>query len=195
MDFSGIKEGQASEPGNESDEEKLVFHYSREERLKNAPELVQKYYSGELLTTKRGLFRALLSTKGNRMMFFVLVVAVAVVFFLGFFGPSKSESLINGIPASLSAFSVEDTIYTSLKLEPPSKKYRKNFESPCKVSADFFAYDADNQQLFSRNIDEIYKGEEMFLRTTFTDYDIFNVAVDVKIGGEEKRLSCRVEKH
>ena len=60
MDFSGIKEGQASEPGNESDEEKLVFHYSREERLKNAPELVQKYYSGELLTTKRGLFRALL---------------------------------------------------------------------------------------------------------------------------------------
>ena len=108
---------------------------------------------------------------------------------------ASSLALAAASPASLSAFSVEDTIYTSLKLEPPSKKYRKNFESPCKVSAVFFAYDADNQQLFSRNLGEIYKGEEMFLRTTFTDYDIFNVAVDVKIGGEEKRLSCRVEKH
>ena len=202
MDFSGIQEG-CEDPNGQKDgqnyggsgEEKLVFHYSREERLKNAPELVKKYYFGELLTTKRGLFRVLFSTKGNRMMFFALVAAVAVVFFLGFFGPAKNESLISGIPASVSAFSIEDTVYTSLKLEKPSKKKDVNFDSPCQVSAVFYAYDADNQQLFSENLSELYKDDEMFLRTTFTDYDIFNIAVDVKIGDEEKRLSCRVEKH
>ena len=37
-------------------ENELNFRYSREERLKNAPEIVKKYYAGELPTAPKGFF-------------------------------------------------------------------------------------------------------------------------------------------
>lgn len=189
MDFRNIEEGHAD------GEEKPVFHYSREERIKNAPEIVRKYYSGEF-GQKRGFFRVLVATKANRMIFFCLAAAIIVTGFMGFFGPSKDSSLVSGVPVKLSAFSVEDTIYVSLKLDEPVKKAREKYkDGAAKVLAVFDAYDADSQRLFSKEISEIYEGREMFLRTTFRDYDIFNINADVKIGEETKRLSCQVEKH
>lgn len=191
MDFRNIDEGHAD------GEEKPVFHYNREERIKNAPEIVKKYYSGEM-NQKRGLFRVLVATKGNRMLLFCLAAAFIITGFMGFFGPTKNSSLVSGVPANLSAFSVEDTIYVSLKLSEPVKKARENYKSAAKVHAVFDAYDADNQKLFTNEIDDVYEGSELFLRTTFRDYDIFNIVASVKIGGEdsdEKNLSCKVEKH
>lgn len=189
MDFRNIEEGRAD------GEEKPVFHYSREERIKNAPEIVRKYYSGEL-NQKRGIFRVLVATRANRMIFFCLAVAIIVTGFMGFFGPSKNSALVSGVPAKLTAFSVEDTVYVSLKLDEPARKSREKYDgTAAKVLSVFDAYDADSQKLFSKEISEIYEGREMFLRTTFRDYDIFNIDADVEIGGETKRLSCQVEKH
>lgn len=188
MDFRNIDEGHAD------GEEKLVFHYSHDERIKNAPEIVKKYYSGEL-QKKRGFFRVLVATPGNRMLLFCLVAAVIVTGFIGFFGPSKNSSLVSGVPSELSAFSMGDVIYASVKLEKPIKKFQEKYKSPTPVNAVFNVLDAGNQILLTKENDEIYNGEELFLRTSFQDYDIFKVTVDVTIGGETKTLSCQVEKH
>lgn len=191
MDFRNIDEGHAD------GEENPVFHYNREKRIKNAPEIVKKYYSGEM-SQKRGIFRVLVATKGNRMLLFCLAAAFIITGFMRFFGPTKNSALVTGVPANLSAFSVEDTIYVSLKLSEPAKKFRDQYESAAKVHAVFDAYDADSQKLFTNEIDDVYEGSELFLRTTFRDYDIFNIVASVKIGGEdsdEKNLSCKVEKH
>lgn len=191
MDFRNIDEGHAD------GEEKPFFHYNREERIKNAPEIVKKYYSGEM-SQRRGLFRVLVATKGNRMILFCLAAAFIITGFMGFFGPTKNSALVSGVPVVLSAFSVEDTIYVSLKLSEPAKKFRKQYESAAIVHVVFDAYDADSQKLFTNEIDDVYEGGELFLRTTFRDYDILNVVASVKIGGEdsdEKNLSCKVEKH
>lgn len=111
MDFRNIDEGY-----NDNPEENLVFHYNREERLKKAPKIVQDYHSGKLTAYKPGLFKALVSTKSNRMIFFALIICLAVVIFTGLFNKPEKNSL-NGIGVSVSAMSFDETVYVSLKFE------------------------------------------------------------------------------
>ena len=66
MDFDKIQEGRSD------DKQELHFFYNREERLKNAPQIVQDYYSGKFKPTK-GFFRVMFATKGNRFLFVSLV--------------------------------------------------------------------------------------------------------------------------
>ncbi|MBQ0052106.1 MAG: hypothetical protein KBT11_08600 [Treponema sp.] len=190
MDFRNIDEGHAE------GEEPLVFHYNREDRIKNAPDLVKQYYSGEL-NRKRGLFRVLVSTKGNRFMLFALVVCFIIIGFVEFFGPSSNVDTVSGISSKLTAFSYEDTIYVSLKLEKAGKKYLEAHkdENGVEVFALVQAYDADNQLLFEDKVNGKYEGKDLFLRTSFTDYDIFSIKAQLAAGGEVKNLSCSVEKH
>ena len=92
-----------------SDEQNLTFHYSREERLKKAPPLVQSYYEGDFKAYKPGIFKALVSTKQNRTVFFVLIVCFAVVLVEGFLN-KKNQSSIQGVPLELTAFSFEENV-------------------------------------------------------------------------------------
>ena len=59
-------------------EAELNFHYKREERLKDAPTVVQKYYAGELPTAPKGLFKALVHTKASRFTFIALILVLAL---------------------------------------------------------------------------------------------------------------------
>lgn len=187
MDFGKIDEGHAD------GEEQLVFYYNREDRIKRSPEIVKKYYNGEL-NRKRGLFRVLVSTKGNRMMLFVLVVCFIITGFIGFFGPSRNTDSINGVNLELKAFSYEDKVYASFCLKAPGKKHIQEYNGQKPVKVVFTAYDADNQSLFTASENGIYEGKEMFLRTAFTDYDIYNIGAEVWLGDVSKSLSCAVEK-
>lgn len=188
MDFKNIDEG------HPDGEEPLVFYYNREERIKNSPKIVKDFYAGKLIQKRPGLFRALVSTRQNRMVFFCLVAAVIMAFFFGFFGPSKNEASIAGVDCELSAFSFEDNVLVSVKFNEPAKKYKAKYESAVKVKALFSACDADGQKIFEKEINDVYNGKELFIRTTFADYDIFTVAADVEIENESSRLSCKIEK-
>ncbi len=187
MDFSKIEEG------HEDGEEPLVFHYNREERIKNAPELVKKYYDGELLQ-KRGLFRVLVATRANRMMLFVLVVCFILVGFIGFFGPKKSERTVQGVEFNLSAFSFDDSVYASIRCDEPVRKFLGDYEGksiPIVAAVSFI--DADSQVLFSETVSENYLGNQIFLRTSVTDYDIVKVCADFAFSGENVHLESSVE--
>ena len=84
MDFSNIDEGHID------GEPELHYFYNREERIKNAPPIVQEYYNGGLRPV-RG-FKILFVNKTNRLMFFM------ILFFVGFiFCNSSSFSLTTDV--------------------------------------------------------------------------------------------------
>ncbi len=187
MTFDQKDEGREADP-NESE---LIFHYHREERLKNAPQLVKDYYAGKFTAYRPGLFRALVSTRSNRFMFFALVVAVAVVLILGFFH-KDSQDFMAGVKANLTAFSYEETVYVSVELEDAPKKFEKSLPLP--VGAEIHVVNTDGQVAEIKKISGKYEGKSAFFRTTFSDYDILEVTADLTFAGESCRLKSRIQK-
>ncbi len=200
MDFSNIPEGSDEEPkkNSSSSAENLVFHYNREERLKNAPQNVKDYYSGKFKPYKQGIFKSLVSTKANRMIFFALLICVGAVLFNTFFGGRDNKTDANGIPLELKAFSVEEKIYVSLKAGKVSKKNRQKISGGVPIFATFSALDSQKNALLSSQENDLYDGKELFLRTTFTDFDIIQVSAEIALNfdGTEQifNLSTNVEK-
>lgn len=192
MDFSKIEEGHEDNP---SDEEQMVFHYSRAERLKHAPEIVQKYYSGEFKPYKGGLFRSLVNTKANRLLFVAIIFCFGLLMFMNFFGPQKNVGTLGGVSIDLSAFSYEDTIYASFCFEDAGKKQKARFADGVPVYVTFSAVGADGQTLSEEKVSGKYEGNKLFLRTTFTDYDIVQVRAVGVLHEQFASLESAIEKH
>ena len=126
MDFSHFTETKTDEEQNKPDEQ-MVFHYNRAERLKHAPKIVQDYYSGDFKAYKGGLFKSLVATKANRLLFVTVIFTFGIILFIRYFGPEKRSGSLNKVDVSLSAFSYEDSVYVSVKYHSASKKVRENF--------------------------------------------------------------------
>ena len=159
MDFSNMSEGHVD------GEESMVFHYNREERIKNAPQSVQDYYAGKLGAFKPGLFRALVSTKGNRFIFMTLVICFLLVIFVGIFGPKKNVDVLAGVRLDLSVFvyaDFGDNVYVDLKLDPPAKKMLANYEREIPVKVTFSAVNAEGQIAQNVTVVDKYNGKELF---------------------------------
>jgi len=194
--YDNIQEGRPAD-GEES-ADGLVFRYNREERIKNAPKIVQDYYAGKLNPTK-GLFKALVATKFNRFMLFTVALCFAVVLIVNAFGNRPSLATAAGFEFELSSFCYDDNIYAQVKVHPLKKSLAdKNFpidkfiKDQEKVSVVFSFYDADGQVL-----DKIQKSEEIekkafFIRTNSPDYDIIKVTANVELLGQRIDLTSKV---
>ncbi|WP_147614890.1 hypothetical protein [Treponema pectinovorum] len=188
MDLENIEEGHAD------GEEKLVFHYNRDARLSRAPEIVQNFYSGKLKAFKPGIFRALVSTKGNRLMFVTLLVCFFIVVFLGFFN-KKDNAVLNSIPLNLSAFSFEENVYVSLSFDEIKKNSEsKKIAEGQNIQIELAFLDGAKIPVEKKSFSLLYKGEKTFLRTTFHDYDIFYVKASVFIADNSVDLIATIEK-
>ena len=174
-------------------EAELNFHYNREDRLKDAPTVVQKYYAGELPTAPKGLFKALVHTKSSRFTFMALILVLALVVALIFFGPQANQNSIGNTEFNLSAFSFEEKVYVSIKTQ--SKVNQPEIQIPLEISIS--ALDKESQILNQEKIETVITENEEFIRTIFTDYDIISVEVEV-LNTESKEkisLSCSVTKN
>lgn len=174
-------------------EAELNFHYNREDRLKDAPTVVQKYYAGELPTAPKGLFKALVHTKSSRFTFMALILVLALVVALIFFGPQANQNSIGNTEFNLSAFSFEEKVYVSIKTQ--SKVKQEEIQIPLEISIS--ALDKESQILNQEKIETVITENEEFIRTIFTDYDIISVEVEV-LNTESKEkisLSCSVTKN
>ncbi len=180
MDFDKINEGYTE------GEEKYHFYYNREERLKNAPKIVQDYYDGKMQPL-RG-FKALFANKANRFVLISLVFFIAVSW--SYFGlrSFENEAKINGVNFELDAFAYEDEIYSNVKIAPSNKK--KSFD----VKVVFSAIDQNSQVVFTEELEENYEGKELYLRTKFTDYDITEMKALISVGKNEKELSTDIKR-
>ena len=174
-------------------EAELNFHYKREDRLKDAPTVVKKYYAGELPTAPKGLFKALVHTKSSRFTFMALILVLALVVALIFFGPKANQNSLGNTEFSLSAFSFEEKIYVSIKTQ--TKNNQTEIQIPLELSIS--ALDKENQIVNQEKIETVITENEEFIRTIFTDYDIISVEVEV-LNTESKEkisLSCSVTKN
>ena len=174
-------------------EAELNFHYNREDRLKDAPTVVQKYYAGELPTAPKGLFKALVHTKSSRFTFMALILVLALVVALIFFGPQANQNSIGNTEFNLSAFSFEEKVYVSIKTQ--SKVNQPEIQIPLEISIS--ALDKESQILNQEKIETVITENEEFIRTIFIDYDIISVEVEV-LNTESKEkisLSCSVTKN
>lgn len=174
-------------------EAELNFHYNREDRLKDAPTVVKKYYAGELPTAPKGLFKALVHTKSSRFTFMALILVLALVVALIFFGPKANQNSIGNTEFNLSAFSFEEKVYISIKTQ--SKVNQPEIQIPLEISIS--ALDKESQILNQEKIETVITENEEFIRTIFTDYDIISVEVEV-LNTESKEkisLSCSVTKN
>lgn len=192
MDFSKIEETRSDDEMKRPDEQ-LVFHYSREERVKRAPKIVQDYYSGDFKAYKGGLFKSLVNTRANRLLFVTIIFAFGILWFVNYFGPQKSTGSLGGVDVALSAFSYEDSVYASLRVSESPKKRRAEFEAGFPVSATFYAHDKEGVVVAQEKVSGKYEGNELFLRTTFTDYDIVKISAVCSLRDSAASLECAVE--
>ena len=193
MDFSDFTETRSDDEQKKNDEQ-MVFHYSREERLKHAPKIVQDYYSGNFKPYKGGLLKSLVSTRGNRLLFVTIIFMFGIILFMNYFGPQRSAGNLSGVGIKLSAFSYEESVYASLKIDKASKKRISEFEQGLPVVVTFYAQNKDGLTVQEEKVVGKYEGNELFLRTTFTEYDIIKISVACSMLEDSKSLECQIEK-
>lgn len=171
------------------DEQPLVYHYGKPgERLKNADESVRQFYAGEGPQLSKGLFHWLVHTRSSRFMFFTLLAFVALIGVTAVFKQNDAAGSVSGIPVQMTAFSFEDTVYVSIKLPEQT-----GFDSGSSiVNATVRAYTVEKQLLDSTEISGIYTGKELFLRTTFSDYDILYIEAVVTVSDSAVALQADI---
>ena len=171
MDFRGVDEGH---PDDEK-ERGFTFFYNREERLKKAPQSVRDFYAGKM-APKKGLFKVLVSTKGNRFMLMSIAVFVAFIWIFSF----------------LSARNISRFIGTECELKALSDEKRKTRMS-IPVLVTFNAYDNSGALINKSEVSDSFTGEELFIRTKFTDYDIIKITASCNSGTESKDFSVNIQ--
>ena len=122
-----------------------------------------------------------------------LILVLALVVALIFFGPKANQNSIGNTEFNLSAFSFEEKVFVSIKTE--TKINQTEIQIPLEISIS--ALDKESQILNQEKIETVITENEEFIRTIFTDYDIISVEVEV-LNTESKEkisLSCSVTKN
>jgi hypothetical protein len=163
-------------PDEKNSEENLVFYYNREERLKTAPQNVKDFYSGKMKKPPKGLFKALVATKELRYVFATLCIVFAIVLIAGLTMKNTFE---------LSAFSFEESVYVSLKIN--------DTKAGDTAEIVFTAYDAQGAEVNTATVKQEVNGGESIFRTTFKDYDIIKIKADAKCGNKTKLIYATVK--
>ena len=184
--------GEEQIDGYEDGEEPIVFHHKNGEYRKYEEKKYSDLAIGKSLP-KKGLFRALVSTRGNRLMLIALIACVAFVYIYSFCTGSANENVVSGVHCSVSAFSYEDIVYVSCSLKLPKKS--KGIDKEKKLNIVFQVIDNDGD-LYSEYTEQAsFTGEEIFVRKSFPDYGIVLIKCEVsEASGESVILECPVSK-
>ncbi|MDE6718780.1 MAG: hypothetical protein K2J68_02870 [Treponemataceae bacterium] len=185
-----------------SEEEKesaIHFHYDRNERINNAPKIVQDFYSGKMKIEK-GFFRILVANKFNRVMLFTVALFFVVVLGVNFL-QNPTLGVCAGFECELSAFAYGDEILAQVKIHALQKSLRdKNFRideyvaEKKEVAAIFDFLDGESEIATRSQKSGFLQKNEFFLRTNVPNYDIIKVCAQVEILGERVELSANVKR-
>lgn len=178
-----------------------------EERIKNAPKIVQDYYNGDGIKFEKGLFRVLVAKKSNRIIFFMMIFMIAIVFITNNISSSNNIVVVNGYECELQSFSYDDTVYASVKVHPVKKTREKinkfknkkmdsfeNFSSlelPVKII--FYGIsESDIQMKFPEEINSKIFDNTIIYRTETQDYNVVKVIAQINIGEQTNEAVVNV---
>ena len=107
--------------GDDFDSGRNTFYYSREERLKKAPQIVRDMYDPSK-QIKGGLFRVFVATRPLKIMFFsMLLFFMIALFIVRMMGPGTSRVLGNNTIA-VSVITAADISYITVKKTARNQK-------------------------------------------------------------------------
>lgn len=185
-----------------SEEEKesaINFHYDRNERISNAPKIVQDYYAGKM-KMPRGIFKILVANKFNRVMLFTVALFFVVVLGVNFL-QNPTLGVCAGFECELSAFAYGDEVLTQVKIHALKKSLRdKNFRieeyvaKNLEAAAIFEFFNTDGEIASRSQKSAALKKNEFFLRTSVPNYDIIEVKAFVEILGERLELKANIKR-
>lgn len=165
----------------------IVFHYNRERRLENAPESVRKAHE-QGIPQRPGIIRGLTATPGLRSIFFVIVLLSVIITALTLFGTPQGYAQAGSVPVRLRAFLFDEQIYVTLTLnESPA-------ESPLPVHAVIRGMTGEGMIMEIREIDGVYTGKKLVLRTVFPDHGIFSVEAELITENSATTTSVSVDR-
>ncbi len=174
-------------------EEPMVYHYGPSgERLRNADDSVRRFYAGEGPQPPKGILRSLVQTQSSRLILVVMLAMMAITIVTSIMDRGAGAAMVGLVPMELSAFSFDETVYTSLHLKENSFD---DLPDQLPVSCTFRFCTTDGQVVYEAAVETFYTGGEDFLRTTFGDYDILYVEAVVAAGGETKTLRADITRN
>ena len=165
----------------------LQFHYQRENRIKNASDIVQAHYNGEDKQT-HGFFKSLVATKSSRFLFGGIVLLLVMIFFAKNIDKIVPPSNIEGIPVDATAFLFDSTVYVTVTAKEAS------VEKDIPLTVCFNAKNNENKIIETSTIYSIFDGNENLLRTTFSKQDILTVECQISTETEAITLKTTVQK-
>lgn len=172
-----------------------------EERIRNAPKIVQDYYAGKVNHFEKGLFRVLVAKKSNRIIFFIMLFCLVIVFINGNLSNRNNIKVVSGYECELKAFAYDDTVYADVKIHPvaKTKKQLAKIEIPegkelfYPVDAVFYGITESGVQIQFADVPQgKLFDKEQILRTSSVDCDIITVLCRVRINDKEEELSVKV---
>lgn len=165
----------------------LNFHYNRKKRLEHAPIEVKSYYDGTAKKPPKGFFKALVHTRTSRFLLIAVILSLLLVLFTIIINNNQSSGTLAEIPFNLSAFSFEDKIYVSLKAKNNKQVQNKLLD------ISFFTHTKEKTILNTHKTQQIYTGNEIFIRTIFEDYDIIEVTAVVTYNNDTLKLRTNIK--
>ena len=144
----------------------------------------------------RGLFRVLVSTKMNRMIFTAMLMCLGLVFIISILGGKANQGTVGGVFCDMTAFSFGDDVYVSVSMR--ESKSGKNADSGKIADGNlhfvFTAVNSDGADADLREDDYDFDAlSENVCRVTFKNYEIAAVKATVSRGEQTIDLSCKVE--
>lgn len=172
-----------NEMRSDKEEENVVFRYSRENRLKNAPESVRSVYNGNFQVQKG--FKVLFKNKTNRFLLIALVLMTAFAMIYSKAYGAGYKGTVGDCRAELTAFSFEEKVYMTVKLTEKNGKPASEKEL---VFADIVirAYDVNNQLAYEEKVDPVLlEKSENKIQRTITDFDIASCQSEITVKEEK----------
>lgn len=170
-------------------DERVVFRYNRERRLERASEDVRKMYE-EGYAPKKGILRGLTANSGSRSVFFSILVLCVAIVFLTLFGNRGDAASFDGASATIKAFPYDGSTYVTFELSacdrPP--------DEPVPVTVSLDCLDADGQGVSSGELDGVYSGKRLTLRTILPGDGAAVVRASVSFGFLKADMRAQVDR-
>ncbi len=168
-------------------EGEIGLRYSREERLKKAPEAVRQMHD-EGFIVKPGLIGSLTATKGSRSILFALVL-VLILMLVSLALPSDRKSgKVHGIPVKMQVLTRDSALYVSIIFDAVKEVENQNL--PISVYATIL--DSQKKMLSAKTVETIYIGTKNIIPLKFPVDNAVRLDTVIVVNEKELHLHTRL---